>query len=55
PGSHPRNGAVNGSGVGLSIAREGIRRMQGEIQLVDDNAQEVCVRISLPLPASDTH
>ncbi|CNU67813.1 sensor kinase protein [Salmonella enterica subsp. enterica serovar Bovismorbificans] len=54
-GSHQRKGAVKGSGLGLSIARDCIRRMQGEIQLVDDNAQEVCFRISLPLPASDKH
>lgn len=54
-GSHQRKGAVKGSGLGLSIARDCIRRMQGEIQLVDDKAQEVCFRISLPLPASDKH
>lgn len=54
-GSHQRKGAVKGSGLGLSIARDCIRRMQGEIRLVDDNAQEVCFRISLPLPISDKH
>ncbi len=54
-GKPPAKRGGKGSGLGLSIARDCIRRMQGEIQLVDDNAQEVCFRISLPLPASDKH
>ncbi len=54
-GKPPAKRGGKGSGLGLSIARDCIRRMQGEIQLVDDKAQEVCFRISLPLPASDKH
>ena len=51
-GSHQRKGAVKGSGLGLSIARDCIRRMQGELYLVDEQAQEVCFRIELPLSAT---
>jgi two-component system sensor histidine kinase GlrK len=51
-GSRQRKGAVKGSGLGLSIARDGIRRMRGELYLVDERAQEVCFRIVLPLCAS---
>lgn len=51
-GSHQRKGAVKGSGLGLSIARDCIRRMQGELYLVEDPAQAVCFRIELPLSAS---
>ena len=35
-GSHQRKGAVKGSGLGLSIARDCIRRMQGELNIVTD-------------------
>lgn len=48
-GSHQRKGAVKGSGLGLSIARDGIRRMHGELRLVDDNNADVCFRIELPV------
>ncbi|EFC0513767.1 HAMP domain-containing histidine kinase, partial [Escherichia coli] len=43
-----RKGAVKGSGLGLSIARDCIRRMQGELYLVDESGQDVCFRIELP-------
>ncbi len=46
-GSHQRKGAVKGSGLGLSIARDCIRRMQGELYLVDESGQDVCFRIEL--------
>ncbi|CBG89242.1 two-component system sensor kinase [Citrobacter rodentium ICC168] len=52
-GSQQRKGAVKGSGLGLSIARDCIRRMQGELYLVDEREQEVCFRIELPLSASE--
>ncbi len=48
-GSHQRKGAVKGSGLGLSIAQDCIRRMHGELHLVDDNTADVCFRIELPV------
>ncbi len=48
-GSHQRKGAVKGSGLGLSIARDCIRRMHGELNLVTDDRTDVCFRIELPL------
>lgn len=48
-GSHQRKGAVKGSGLGLSIARDCIRRMQGELNIVSDERADVCFRIELPL------
>ena len=54
-GSHQRKGAVKGSGLGLSIARDCIRRMRGKLYLVDDHAQNVCFRIELPLAAAKNH
>ncbi|MGL4859036.1 MAG: HAMP domain-containing sensor histidine kinase [Enterobacteriaceae bacterium] len=47
-GSHQRKGAVKGSGLGLSIARDCIRRMQGELRLVAVEYADVCFRIELP-------
>ncbi|MDK7107454.1 ATP-binding protein, partial [Enterobacter hormaechei] len=44
-----RKGAVKGSGLGLSIARDCIRRMQGELNIVSDERADVCFRIELPL------
>ncbi|XTZ39416.1 two component system sensor histidine kinase QseE/GlrK [Salmonella enterica] len=52
-GSHQRKGAVKGSGLGLSIARDCIRRMQGELYLVSDSKTDVCFRIELPLNTSE--
>lgn len=46
-GSQQRKGAVKGSGLGLSIARDCIRQMQGRLYLVDDSDTEVCFRIEL--------
>ncbi len=54
-GSHQRKGAVKGSGLGLSIARDCIRRMRGKLYLVDEHAQNVCFRIELPLSAAKNH
>lgn len=48
-GSRQRKGAVKGSGLGLSIARDCIRRMQGELDLVQVDYAPVCFRIELPL------
>ncbi|MCV5233542.1 hypothetical protein OFC56_40910, partial [Escherichia coli] len=36
------------SGLGLSIARDCVRQMQGELSLVDAPAGQVCFRITLP-------
>ncbi|OIV46050.1 two-component sensor histidine kinase [Sodalis sp. TME1] len=47
-GSIQRKGAVKGSGLGLSIARDCIRRMRGELDLVSVDYAAVCFRITLP-------
>ncbi|SQI44663.1 Sensor histidine kinase GlrK [Serratia plymuthica] len=52
-GSHQRKGAVKGSGLGLSIAQDCIRRMRGELQLVEVAGADVCFRIELPLTAEN--
>ncbi len=48
-----RKGAVKGSGLGLSIARDCIRRMNGELNLVTADYAGVCFRIDLPLTAEN--
>ncbi|NIF30579.1 HAMP domain-containing histidine kinase [Enterobacter sp. Cy-643] len=53
-GSHQRKGSVKGSGLGLSIARDCIRRMHGKLSLINANSAEVCFRIELPVfPEND--
>lgn len=48
-----RKGAVKGSGLGLSIARDCIRRMNGELHLMMVDYAAVCFRIELPLTAEN--
>jgi len=52
-GSHQRKGAVKGSGLGLSIAQDCVRRMRGTLQLVDAPTGHVCFRIELSLSDTD--
>lgn len=48
-GSHQRKGAVKGSGLGLSIARDCVKRMHGTLTLVNGVTGDVCFRIELPV------
>lgn len=47
-GSRQRRGPVKGSGLGLSIARDCIHRMQGTLSLTKHPQADVCFRIELP-------
>lgn len=47
-GSHQRQGTVKGSGLGLYIAYNSVKRMHGELTLADSDEQVVCFRIELP-------
>ncbi len=47
-GNQLRQGPVKGSGLGLSIAKDCLRRMQGDLQLVSRSDADVCFRIILP-------
>ncbi|WP_154753892.1 HAMP domain-containing sensor histidine kinase [Erwinia sorbitola] len=46
-GNLQRKGAVKGSGLGLSIAKDCLRRLQGDLQLIDSPDADVCFRIEL--------
>ncbi|WP_312110187.1 sensor histidine kinase, partial [Pantoea septica] len=46
-GSLQRKGPVKGSGLGLSIAKDCLRRMQGDLLLIDSKDADVCFRIVL--------
>ncbi|MEM6161877.1 HAMP domain-containing sensor histidine kinase [Erwinia sp. P6884] len=52
-GSQQRKGAVKGSGLGLSIARDCIQRLQGDLQLVQNEGAVVCFRIELTSAAGN--
>ncbi len=53
-GSLQRKGSVKGSGLGLSIARDCIHRMKGQLYLIHDKKAGVCFRIELPVfPEND--
>lgn len=53
-GSLLRKGAVKGSGLGLSIAHDCIKRMKGELSVVPSDYADVCFRIELPLLSENT-
>ncbi|WP_380183621.1 sensor histidine kinase [Kalamiella sp. sgz302252] len=46
-GSQQRKGAVKGSGLGLSIAKDCVHRLQGDLQLIASKEADVCFRIEL--------
>ncbi|KLU16058.1 MULTISPECIES: sensor histidine kinase [Xenorhabdus] len=52
-GKLQRKGAVKGSGLGLSIAQDCIKQMQGELCLAESEFADVCFRIELPLTAEN--
>ncbi|MEN3752235.1 HAMP domain-containing sensor histidine kinase [Mangrovibacter sp. SLW1] len=52
-GRQQRKGAVKGSGLGLSIARDCVHRMQGELSIVEHKKGDVCFRITLPVAKTE--
>ncbi|WP_168409691.1 sensor histidine kinase [Erwinia amylovora] len=50
-GSLQRKGAVKGSGLGLSIAKDCVRQLRGDVQLIDSVDADVCFRIEFNTPA----
>lgn len=48
-GSQPRKTSVKGSGLGLSIARDAVHRMNGELFLRETSEMEVCFTVVLPI------
>ncbi len=48
PGVTSVKGPLRAVDWGLSIARDCVRQMQGELSLVDAPAGQVCFRITLP-------
>ena len=49
-GSTSRRGAIKGSGIGLSVARECIESQGGSLRLAQRRGYSVCFRITLPRP-----
>ncbi|WP_020407357.1 HAMP domain-containing sensor histidine kinase [Hahella ganghwensis] len=47
-GSAKRSGAVKGSGIGLSVARESIQSLDGELRLAENKLDSICFSICLP-------
>ncbi|MGD9425595.1 ATP-binding protein [Pantoea sp. NSTU24] len=52
-GSQQRKGPVKGSGLGLSIAKDCLRRMHGDLTLVPCGQADVCFRIELNTTAGN--
>lgn len=46
-GDLQRKGAIKGSGLGLSIAKDCVRQLQGDLQLIESVDADVCFRIEL--------
>jgi len=47
-GKNSRSGAIKGSGIGLSVARECTHAHEGTLELVDDEQLPVCFSLKLP-------
>ncbi|NJC99097.1 sensor histidine kinase [Candidatus Erwinia dacicola] len=54
-GNLQRKGGVKGSGLGLSIAKDCVRQLDGDLQLVDSDEADVCFRIELNTTAGRKH
>ena len=54
-GNLQRKGAVKGSGLGLSIAKDCVRQLEGDLQLIDSDEADVCFRIELHITAGNKH
>lgn len=54
-GNLQRKGGVKGSGLGLSIAKDCVRQLEGDLQLVDSDEADVCFRIELNTTAGRKH
>ncbi len=48
-GSAKRSGAVKGSGIGLSVARESIQSLKGDLRLSENLPESICFSICLPI------
>ncbi|MEH6472674.1 MAG: HAMP domain-containing sensor histidine kinase [Halopseudomonas sp.] len=53
-GRNRRDGAIKGSGIGLSVARESVLVHRGTLQLVPSASLPVCFRLQLPLLEVDS-
>ncbi|MEH6812581.1 MAG: HAMP domain-containing sensor histidine kinase [Motiliproteus sp.] len=47
-GKNSRSGAIKGSGIGLSVARECVNAHEGALELIADDELSVCFRLQLP-------
>jgi hypothetical protein len=52
-GHAPQHSQINGTGLGLSVARDCIEAQGGSLQLVDDALTGACFRIILPIKVQD--
>ncbi len=54
-GSASRDGAIKGSGIGLSVARECIQAQGGTLELIDKAGWSSCFQITLPVISDSEH